>query len=263
MCTSSLLALVDPPSPRSTPERVFGYAQTLKNLNYFDIDSHDVKSGQHARYDEGMNDVTDTPPNARLVRFAQRRELSPQKPYFLEPLDLDVAENPFQDLRTLSVLAEGEDTHLGFVFSKCSHRLHIYLSNLQSRTPGAGIRNGHRQIVGAYAVSIHGRTVFTVEQANLALTVAFNANAAGDPIELFSIPSLAPMQLTFVVQPCIFNCLNSRGSTLLLPFRGRAVLNLCLLPSLHSRTRILTTQICSKRFVRFVETNWMMLALMN
>jgi hypothetical protein len=60
----------------------------------------------------------------------------------------------------LSVLADGEDSHLGFVFSKCSHRLHIYLSNLQSRTPAAGIRNGHRQIVGAYAVSIQGRTVY-------------------------------------------------------------------------------------------------------
>jgi hypothetical protein len=36
----------------------------------------------------------------------------------------------------------------------------------------------------------------------------------------------------------------------------------CLLPSLRLRTRTLTP-ICSKRFVRFVETNWMVLALMN
>jgi hypothetical protein len=33
---------------------------------------------------------------------------------------------------------------------------------------------------------------------------------------------------------------------------------LCLLPSLRLRTRTLTP-ICSKRFVRFVETNWMVL----
>jgi hypothetical protein len=100
-----------------------GYAQTLKNLLYFDLDTHDVKSAQHARYDEGMNDVVDPPPNARLVRFAQRGEPLPVEAALLEPLDLDVSENPFQDLRPLSVPVTGEDPHPGFVFSKCSHRL--------------------------------------------------------------------------------------------------------------------------------------------
>jgi hypothetical protein len=99
-----------------------------------------------------------------------------------------VSENPFQDLRTLSVLAGGEDSHLGFVFSKCSHRLRAYLSELRPRTPAAGIRNGRRQLAGAYVVSIQGRPVSTVEQANLALTAAFDATAAGDHIEFVLAP---------------------------------------------------------------------------
>jgi hypothetical protein len=62
------------------------------------------------------------------------------------------------------------------------------LSELQPRTPAAGIRNGRCQLVGAYAASIQGRSVFTVEQANLALTAAFDATAAGDPIEFVFAP---------------------------------------------------------------------------
>jgi hypothetical protein len=42
-----------------------------------------------------------------------------------------MSENSFQDLRTLSMLTGGEDSHLGFVFSNCSHRLRAYLSELQ------------------------------------------------------------------------------------------------------------------------------------
>jgi hypothetical protein len=49
---------------------ILGYAQTLTLLLYFDLDSNDVKSAQHARYDEGMNDVADHLPNARLLPFA-------------------------------------------------------------------------------------------------------------------------------------------------------------------------------------------------
>jgi hypothetical protein len=54
-----------------------GYAQSLKILLYFDLDSHEVKSAQHARYDEGMNDVPDPSPNARQIRFAQLGEPVP------------------------------------------------------------------------------------------------------------------------------------------------------------------------------------------
>jgi hypothetical protein len=134
-----------------------------------------------------MNDVPDPPPDARLVRFAQRGEPFPVETTLLEPLDLNVSVNPFQDIRTLSVLAGGEDSHLGFVFSKCSHRLRAYLSELQPRTPAAGIRNGRRQFVDAYE-SIQSRSVFTVEQANLAVNAAFDASAASVLIEFVFAP---------------------------------------------------------------------------
>jgi hypothetical protein len=59
---------VEPPHPHQPAKSEInartGYAQTLKNLLYFDP--------QHARYEEGMNDIADSPPNAQLVRFFQQ-----------------------------------------------------------------------------------------------------------------------------------------------------------------------------------------------
>jgi hypothetical protein len=107
---------VEPPRPRRPAKTemdarngiLTGDAQTLKNPLYFDLDSHEGKSAQHARYDEGMNNVPGPPPNARRVRFAQRDEPFPAEATLLEPLDLDVSENPFQDLSTLSGCANNE-----------------------------------------------------------------------------------------------------------------------------------------------------------
>jgi hypothetical protein len=89
-----------------------------------------------------------------------------------------VPENPFLDLPSLFVPATDKGSHLGFAFTECSHRLRAYLS----------IRNGRRQLVGAYVVSIQDRSVFTVEQADMALTAAFDASAAGNPIEFVFAP---------------------------------------------------------------------------
>jgi hypothetical protein len=100
-----------------------------------------------------------------------------------------VVDSNFDMLRAAIYSTEdGEDSHLGFVFSKCSHCLRAYLNELQPGTPAAGIRNGRRQLVDAYVVSIQGHSVFTVEQANLALTTTFDARAAGDPIGFVFAP---------------------------------------------------------------------------
>ena len=72
-----------------------------------------------------------SPSNARLVRFSQRGEFLPAEAALLQPLDLDVLENLFQDLRTQSVPADGENLHLGFVFAECSHCLRANLSEVQ------------------------------------------------------------------------------------------------------------------------------------
>jgi hypothetical protein len=151
--------------------------QTLKNLLYFDLNSHDVKSAQHACYDQGMNDVADPPPTTRLVRFTHGP--FPAEAALLETLDLDVSENPFQDLRTLSMPAASENSHLGFVL--CALVL--------ERSPSAGICNGRRELVGAYVVPIQRRSIFNAEEANLARIAAFDASAASDPAKFVFAPN--------------------------------------------------------------------------
>jgi hypothetical protein len=44
-----------------------GFSTTMKKVIYFDIESENVKEAQHVRFDEGMNDLLEKPPNARLL----------------------------------------------------------------------------------------------------------------------------------------------------------------------------------------------------
>jgi hypothetical protein len=153
----------------------------MKDVRFFDPDSHEVKSARHADYDEAMNDVADSPSKARLVRFTQRGEPFPGKAVLLELLDLDVAESPFRDLCTLSVPVADEDSDLIFTSSNCSHRLRTYLSALQPRTSAA---------------------LFSLSSKPLTLTADFDAcEAAGDPSNSFSLPRLALMLSTLVAYP--------------------------------------------------------------
>jgi hypothetical protein len=90
-----------------------------------------------------------------------------------------------RNLRALSVPTTGKDSRLGFLF----------------------YNYGRRQLVGAYALLLQGRPVFTFEQVNLALAASICASAAGNLIEVF----FAAEAVAFVVHPCIFNCQSSSG----------------------------------------------------
>ncbi len=60
-------------------------------------------------------------------------------------------------------------------------------SPLRKRTLAAGVRTGRHQPVGTNVVC-RGRSAFTVVQASLALTAAFDATTAGDPIAFVFAP---------------------------------------------------------------------------
>jgi hypothetical protein len=151
-----------------------------------------------------MNEVPDPPPNTRLVRFAQRGEPFPAEAALLELLDLDVSEKLFQDLRTLSVLAGSEDSHFGFVFSKCSHHLCAYLSELQ---------------LLAYATTVVSLLTHTSSPSRVApfslsskpALLSLQLSTLVQPVtpsNSFSLPSFDLMLSTFAVHSCIFSCPN-------------------------------------------------------
>jgi hypothetical protein len=66
------------------------------------------------------------------------------------------------------------------------------------RTPAAGIRNGRRQLAGAYVISIQAHSDFTVDQANHTLATTFDASAARDPIEFDFAPESRPDAIDFL-----------------------------------------------------------------
>jgi hypothetical protein len=83
-----------------------------------------------------MNDVADPSPNVRLVRFIRRGESFPVEAVHFAPPDLDVPEKYFQNLRTLSVPAVDEDSHLRFF-----RRLRAYLSELKPLVSATAVVN--------------------------------------------------------------------------------------------------------------------------
>jgi hypothetical protein len=53
-----------------------GYSRSLKVLYYYDMDSALVKTATQARFDEGMNDVVDTPPECTDPSATQHRRFA-------------------------------------------------------------------------------------------------------------------------------------------------------------------------------------------
>jgi hypothetical protein len=54
--------------PNSRLGVFLGYSRSLKIMYYFDLGSSTVKTATHARFDEGMNDLDEPPPNVKILQ---------------------------------------------------------------------------------------------------------------------------------------------------------------------------------------------------
>jgi hypothetical protein len=63
--------------PNSRLGVFLGYSRTLKILYYFDLASSLVKTATHARFDEGMNDLVNAPPNVQALRLLSPNRVVP------------------------------------------------------------------------------------------------------------------------------------------------------------------------------------------
>ena len=146
-----------------------GYSRSLKILYYFDVGSSLVKTATHARFDEGMNDLTEPPPNARLLHDMSNSGGVPPDTLDLPVIDLQVSDDPFNRLDTVTQPIIGEHPTLGFEIKECHIRRRGYVSAIVPHTSAARIRNVRRKYVGAFVVSINGAAVFTAASVILAL----------------------------------------------------------------------------------------------
>ena len=155
--------------PNSRTGIFLGYSRTLKVMYYYDLESCVVKTATHARFDEGMNDLAEPPPNARLLQhLADGHAINPDT-LAVPPLSLEVSDDPFERLDEHTQPIICEHPTLGFQISECHIRRRGYVSGIVPNTSAARIRNVRRRYVGAFVVSVNGSSVFTSDSVVEAL----------------------------------------------------------------------------------------------
>ena len=138
-------------------------------MYYYDLASSVVKTATHARFDEGMNDLVQPPPNVQSLRNLDPSHVGPAEILDLPTIDLDVTDDPFDRLDSLSPAIVCEHPTLGFEVSECHVRRRSYVSAIAPHTTASRIRNVRRKYIGAFIVSINGTAVFTADEIKSAL----------------------------------------------------------------------------------------------
>jgi hypothetical protein len=164
--------------PNSRLGVFLGYSRTLKILYYFDLASSLVKTATHARFDEGMNDLVDAPPNVQALRLLSPDGAVPADRPVLSPFNLEVTNDPFHRLDSITQAIKCDHPTLGFEVSACHIRKRGYLSGIVASTSAARIRNIRRKYIGAYIVSVDGVPVFSCDSVLAALTTVATSDAA-------------------------------------------------------------------------------------
>ncbi|KAI2495456.1 source UniProtKB [Fragilaria crotonensis] len=157
--------------PNSRLGIFLGYSRSLKVMYYFDLGSSTVKTATHARFDEGMNDLDEPPPNVKLLRnLADDGVVGPDR-LDLPAFNLEVSDDPFERLDELSPSITCEHPCLGFEIMECHIRRRGYVSGVVANTTASRIRNVRRKYIGAFVVSINDVAVFTAASILDALRV--------------------------------------------------------------------------------------------
>ena len=88
----------------------------MKIIKYYDIVSDNVKTSTHCLFDEGMNDLEEPQPMVTHLRNIQRGSIDTD-PIDITPSSLDITDNPFDALTTLTVPIVCDHPTLGFEIS--------------------------------------------------------------------------------------------------------------------------------------------------
>jgi Reverse transcriptase (RNA-dependent DNA polymerase)/GAG-pre-integrase domain len=163
--------------PNSRIGIFLGYSRTLSVLYYYDVESSLVKTATHARFDEGMNDLSEVPPHVDALRRLSPDGSAPalERPQ-LSPLNLSVTDDPFSRLDSVTQPIRCSHPHLGFIITACHIRKRGYLSAVAPGSSASYIRNVRRRFIGAFVVSVNGLAVFTCDS----ILAALAAVAASD-----------------------------------------------------------------------------------
>jgi hypothetical protein len=119
-----------------------------------------------------MNDLVDAPPNLQALRLLSPDGHVPADRPVLSPLNLEVTDDPFHRLDSVTQAIKCDHPTLGFEITACHIRRRGYVSGIVPSTSAARIRNIRRKYLGAYVVSVNTTPVFSCESVLAALTAA-------------------------------------------------------------------------------------------
>jgi hypothetical protein len=177
-----------------------------------------VKTATHARFDEGMNDLADAPPHVQALRLLSPDGHVPADRPELSPLNLEVTDDPFHRLDSVTQAIKCDHPTLGFEITACHIRKRGYVSGIAPSTSAARIRNVRRKYLGAYVVSVNDTPVFSCESVLAALTAATASDAASFTI-VFAPDRYIPVSSRPNDSPIHFRSINSVSLTPLGPPR--------------------------------------------
>lgn len=117
-----------------------GYANTMKNIYWFDTDTRRIKIATHYRFDEGMTDLPDPTPNIKILKrhednapqVINEEDNEPEYNLYIEP-------TPFHNLDTIPVTITCEHPTFGIQVASCHIRGRAYIQSIVPNTSTSGI----------------------------------------------------------------------------------------------------------------------------
>jgi Reverse transcriptase (RNA-dependent DNA polymerase) len=154
-----------------------GYKSTSKNVLYIDDRTREIKEAFHVRFDEAFNDLAEPPPNAvslravaagHNVRVSEETDDIPPGPH----LNLEICPTPFMKPLSLSVPVSCNNSALGFIIKHDPNRDRGYIAGITPRSSASKIPMAKNKFVGAFVVSIDGKSVQHADDIVAALEAA-------------------------------------------------------------------------------------------
>jgi hypothetical protein len=168
-----------------------GFARTTKNILYYDLDTNQVKTAQHAVFDEAMNDVPIEKRsfNARLlnaggdIASVDLVDVSASYP------DLDVSRSPFTGFKTLTFpLNLDSDDALGFHLVECDRLKRGFLESISVPPIGRTLRAARKEFAHSYIVSVNGVPVFAPHDVDTVIDLLRASSAPPSTVEVVLAP---------------------------------------------------------------------------
>jgi len=179
--------------PDSRKGIFLGFASTLKNVLYLDVETETVKRSAHVIFDEGMNDVLPEalPPYARALRSSE----DGTKDYVVvdleaTPFDMAARLHPFGEFESFRFPLDADTHDPGFVFDQCSQLGRAFIEKVHCAPDGQRLRTFRRKYTGSYIVEVNGRPVVHAADVAAELTRLSMSSSPPDFVEIVLAPEL-------------------------------------------------------------------------